>query len=163
MSNEIIDTGDCIIKKFYSPQIHLDNKWFKLYKEFYTLFGNVPEIIECSPYSIAMEKIDGITLHEWLYEGENQPTPHQVMQITEQVLEACHSFVSFSVLKHTPFMHLDMHPRNIILRPDDTICFIDPDSIEIDFKEFNNIGEFFINLSSAYTRIRCTTKRVKYE
>jgi len=153
MINEIIDSGDYITKKFFEPQTHINDRWFKYYSDFEKMYQCVPKIIEYSQHSITMTKLDAITIDDFFWSRNNHLDCQSIIDTTEKVVEVYHHFLSFSSINKISFMHQDIHIRNVMITPENHIYFIDPESIKTNINEFNSFAQFLLKLSTTYSRV----------
>ncbi|QUY45720.1 serine/threonine-protein kinase [Acaryochloris marina] len=72
----------------------------------------------CEIYGFVMEKIEGVTLKEWL-KTHDPVSPHQAFDWLKQLAQILHA------IHEKRFFHRDIKPSNIIVRPDGKLALID--------------------------------------
>ncbi|MFH7024977.1 MAG: serine/threonine protein kinase [Heteroscytonema crispum UTEX LB 1556] len=122
------------IVKVLKEELSNDAKAVELFQQEAVVLGNlnhpgIPKVDSYFPYKtrdnlqlhcIAMEKIDGPNLSQWLKQQQNRPISQQqatawLKQLTE-ILDLVHK---------KQYLHRDIKPSNIMIRPDGQLVLID--------------------------------------
>lgn len=109
--------------KFLSPT------WLKAYRGLCEYSDIVPKITKVSEDTIWMDYVEGIVLNQWL--EKNQNNLKAITYMTSKVLELLQTQFDYCGLAEVPIIQMDLNGKNVIVREDESLCSIDPDTFEL--------------------------------
>ena len=116
-----------VSSKFRNP------KWLEAYDGLNKFGLNVPEIYQVTEDSIFMEYIEGTSLNLLIRNWRNSYNSKfkEIARMMAKVLELLQKQFEYCEFAKNPILHTDLWGGNIIIRKDDSLCIVDPDSFEL--------------------------------
>tara|TARA_B100000965_G_scaffold318173_1_gene278883 strand:+ start:1970 stop:2524 length:555 start_codon:yes stop_codon:yes gene_type:complete len=128
------DAGDVIIKSFVKPKTHLTEEWYDQYSEFEAETGIVPQLFECSPDRIVMEKLPGQILADTIDDIDYCREPYKFFKILRIINTVHNAFNTWNEKEQDIYVtHGDLSCYNIMV-DDQDYWLIEPEHVY--FKEF---------------------------
>jgi RIO-like serine/threonine protein kinase len=149
---EIRKSKNIVEKKFVKDSSEIFNfseEWLETYNDFQQLYQCVPKIFEANQNKIVMEYIEGIRLDD--YQTQNKNNQLINISIADRCVSLVQNCLEYSSQIGKLFLHSDMHPKNFIVRKDNSFCLIDPDSFVLYAKDFTGFTKLILELSKNYT------------
>lgn len=126
--------------KFRNP------KWLEAYDGLNKFGLNVPKIYQVTEDSIFMEYIEGASLNLLMRKWRNSYNSKfkEIAHMMAKVLELFQKQFEYCEIAKNPILHTDLWGGNIIIRKDDSLCIVDPDSFELyPTKEYHSVITHF--------------------
>ena len=124
-SSSIEIQGNIVTKIFKEPILHINENWFDVYNNYYTIYKCVPAIYEASSNKIVMEYVEGSVnlFSKYSYD--------EVFNYITEMQYILTSFFEFSSSTGIYFYHEDIIPQNFVLTSKNKLILIDPESFYI--------------------------------
>ena len=128
----IYEKDDKVYKVFNENQIHLTEDWLKQYKDFNNTYKILPEIYELNKKLIVMEKISGISMHDYI-EAKSHENPEDwtcYFESAKIIAEIKFCFADYSFKRKKWCGHNDISTSNIIMNSANDWRLIDVESVD---------------------------------